>query len=132
MTSLNSIVRFASLAAALGCCTALSAEAAQSSARLTMKPLQGISFDFGSEHAIGYFLAENGTCKLVVSRAPASPDWDDEFVTFSASRFEATVPQEKATKYRASQGKALEFYCEPGASAMSVADIEVVASGQQR
>lgn len=130
MTSLNTIVRFASLAAILGC-TALSAQAGQSNARFTMKPLQGVSFEFGAEHADGYFLADRGSCKLVITRA-AEPDWTDEFVTFSASRFEATVPAEKTTKYRAPEGKELEFFCESGALAMIVTGTQEVAASQHR
>jgi len=131
MTSLNSIVRFASLAAVLGLAAA-SAEAGPSASRLTMKPMHGVSFDFGAEHAIGYFLAEGGACKLVMTRAVADPDADDEFVTFSASRFEATVPPEKATTYRAPEGRVLEFRCESGASAMSITGIDEVAAVPQR
>jgi hypothetical protein len=131
MTSISTLARFASLAAVFGFAAA-SAEATLANPGHAIKPLQAISFDFGSEHAVGYFLADNGTCKLVVTRAAAEPNWDDKFVTFSASRFEATVPAEKAIKYRATEGRLLEFFCEHGASAMSVTGIEEVAAGVQR
>lgn len=131
MTSIKLIPRLASFAAVLAL-AATSANAAQSNvSQLRMKPLQGISFDIGGEHAVAYFLPDQSTCKLVVTHA-AEPDLSDENATFSATRFEVTVAAQKTAIYRAPRGNSLEFFCESGASAMSIAGIEVVATAPLR
>jgi len=45
----------------------------QASARLIrdpvmMSPMEGVSFDIGAEHAVTYFLSDNGRCKLVLTQ----------------------------------------------------------------
>lgn len=130
MTSFANILRFASVAAFLGG-PILSAGAAQAGASFTMKPLQGVSFDFGSERAVGYFLPDDGKCALVITRASTAPNWDDDFITFSASRFEANVPSDRKTKYHAADGKVIEFLCESSGAAMVVTRVDEVAAGPQ-
>ena len=44
--------------------------------RLTMKPLQAVAFEVGSERIVGYYLNENDACTLRVTRA-AEPNWDE-------------------------------------------------------
>jgi hypothetical protein len=36
---------------------------------MTMKPLQGVSFDIGTKRAVSYFLSDNGACKLTLTLA---------------------------------------------------------------
>lgn len=130
MTSIKTIARFASLAAVLAAATAGSVQASETPGRLTMKPLQGISFDAGSQRAVSYFTSENGACELVVTLA-GEPDWDHAS-SLTISRFEATVSPDHATKFRPHTGKVLEFFCEAGAAAMSVTGVEEVAAGSFR
>lgn len=124
MTSIKTIFCVASLVSvfALGT-TAL--QAAEPQGRLTMKPLYGLSFDSGSKRAVGYFYAENGACKLVITLA-GEPDWDQP-EAFTYTRFEAKVAAKSATKFRHA-GNVLEFFCEAGATAMSVTGVQQVAS----
>lgn len=95
-------------------------------AHLTMKPLHSISFDVGTERTSGYFIAENGVCKLVVTVA-GEPDWS-EVQSLTVTRFEASVAAEKAVRYQSEAGKTFEFTCKAGATAMNVSDIEQIAS----
>ena len=78
-----------------------------------LKPLQGINFDLGTHRGVGYFLSENGKCRLVVTVAD-EPNWKD-VQTFTATRFEASIPAGQVTHYDAPEGKVLEFACEADA-----------------
>lgn len=129
MTSIKTTARFVSVAAALAIGAAGSA-AAHSHTRLTMKPLHGVSFDVGSERAVSYFVAEKEACKLVLTLA-AGPDWDNGG-SQTYRRFEATVAAENATRFRSHEGRSFEFFCETGAAAMSVTEVETVAAGSVR
>jgi hypothetical protein len=100
-------------------------KAADSSPILTMKPLQGISFDVGTKRAVSYFLREDGMCKLVLTLAEA-PIWDEPS-RFAATRFEAAIDAGKATRYDSPEGKSLDFACLAGAQSMSVEALDEVA-----
>jgi hypothetical protein len=43
--------------------------ATDSASPLTMKPLQGVSFDIGTKRAVSYFLSDGDTCKLTLMLA---------------------------------------------------------------
>ncbi|MGE4247650.1 MAG: hypothetical protein AB7E66_16775 [Parvibaculaceae bacterium] len=121
---------FASVAAllALG---AIEPVGAGSQTSFTMQPLEGVSFDVGSERAVAYFTAHKGSCKLVVTLA-AEPDWSND-PSQTYRRFEAIVDGGKRTQLRSeTDGSALEFHCEAGAVAMSVTDFQAVASAPAR
>jgi hypothetical protein len=126
MTSTKSLVVAMTLAALTA---ASGAQAADSSSELTMKPQHGISFDVGSERAVSYFVSENGQCKLVVALA-GEPEWGVPALT--TTRVEAEIPGGKAAQLTLSEGKALEFACQPGAQAMSVRPVEQIAAGSVR
>jgi hypothetical protein len=110
--------------------TLTTAVATQAADELTMKPLQGISFDFESKHAVSYFLRDDGTCKLVLTLA-GEPDLG-EVPSFTATRFEAAIGAGKTARFEVSQGKSLEFACHAGAQVMSVRGLEQVASSPGR
>jgi hypothetical protein len=105
-------------------------QAADNSPILTMKPLQGISFDVGTKRAASYFLREDGMCKLVLTLAEA-PTWDD-VSRFTATRFEAAINAGNATRYDSPEGKSLDFACLADAQAMSVRPVDEVAVGPAR
>ncbi len=94
---------------------------------LKMKPMQGVSFDVGAERAVSYFLADNGRCKLVVTRAE-EPNWD-EGGTFRTTRFEAAIVAGKATQYAPGTGQVFEFACLEEARAMTLKSVDVIAAG---
>jgi len=102
-------------------------QAAENTPILTMKPLQGISFDVGTKRAVSYFLREDGICKLVLTLADA-PAWDDSS-RFNTTRFEAAVGPGNATRYDSSEGKSLDFACLADAQAMSIRPVDEVAVG---
>jgi hypothetical protein len=105
-------------------------QAADLSSGLTMKPLQGVSFDIGTKRAVSYFLRNDGQCKLVLTLAEA-PDWSD-VSKFSATRFEAAVNPGKATRYNSTEGVAIDFACQADAQAMSIRAAQQVAAAPTR
>jgi len=98
--------------------------------RLTIKPLQAVSFEVGSERIVGYYLNENDRCTLRVMHA-AEPG-AHAIGSFAATTFEAIVDAGKATRYVSSMGNAFEFACADGALAMNVTQLEQVASSENR
>ncbi len=119
-----------SLAAVLNVILALNgagATLADSASELTMKPLQGVSFDVGTKRAVSYFLKEGGACQLILTLAEPPTPWDD-LSSFTVTRFEATVPASGVTHYNSSEGGVLEFACESDASSMSVKAVDQVAT----
>jgi len=48
--------------------------AADPASPLTMKPLQGVSFDIGTKRAVSYFLSDNDACKLTLTLAEVVQD----------------------------------------------------------
>jgi hypothetical protein len=123
-------ITFATAAAAILTLNAAAPQAAERSAQVTMKPLQGISFNLGTKHAASYFLRKDGVCKLVLTVAEA-PNWN-EVPTFTATRFEAAVPAHKQTRFSSVEGNVLEFACHAGANSMSVEPVDQVAIGKAR
>ena len=85
----------------------------------TMKPLQGLSFHAGSKHAVGYFLTDNGDCKLVVTRAN-----DDNF---APTRFEAVIKSGHSTHYELAQGNSFEFGCQSAGQLVTIDTLETTA-----
>ena len=126
--SIFTATAIASLAAILGSTSSMATGAA---AGLPMKPLHGVSFDVGTQRAVGYFTSENGQCKLAVTLADG-PRWDDEVPAFMATRFEAAVPAGKTTLLRPVDGSLIEFRCQPGAQTMSVHGVKQLAAGDLR
>ncbi len=126
MTTTKTIAIATALAGVLASAHAGSVYAADASV-LTMKPMQGISFDVGAERAVSYFLTENGRCKLVVTRAE-EPNWD-EGGTFRTTRFEAAVAAGKVTQYEPGNGKVFEFACLEEAQAMTLKSVDLIAAG---
>src|SRR3984893_10321765 len=45
------------------------AQAADPASPLTIKPLQGVSFDIGTKRAVSYFLIDGNSCKLTLMLA---------------------------------------------------------------
>ena len=84
----------------------------------TLKPLHAVSFQAGDDHAVAYFSQEAGRCKLVITSA-GEPDWSDNGA-FTATRFEAEIPADQSTHFRANDGKTMKFKCQEGAQAMVV------------
>ena len=122
MNSLKKILVGTAFAAVLSLSTTAATQAADA---MTMKPLQALSFDVATKHAVAYFLSDNGACKLVLTVAEAANA--DDASKFVATRFEAAVNAGKATRFDASAGKTLEFACQADTLAMTVKSVEQIA-----
>ena len=125
---MNTTKHIAVAAALAGLFTLTNTHADES--RLTIKPLQAVAFEVGSERIVGYFLNENDRCTLRVTRA-AEPNWDEPN-RFAATTFEAVVEAGTATRYVSTAGNAFEFACTDGALAMNVTQLRQVASSGNR
>lgn len=106
--------------AAVAVSIALSFAAQAADGAQTLKPLQGVSFHVGTKHAVGYFLNDSNTCKLVLTLA------DD--TNYAPTRFEASVADGSSTRYQLAEGKSLEFGCHDHAQVMKVNALEAVAT----
>ena len=92
----------------------------------SMKPLQGMVFNAGTKHGVGYFYSEANRCKLVLTLAD-EPNNDDQ--SFTAIRHEATVSVGSSTRYNSTEGQALEFTCGATAQKMTLRQVERVVAG---
>jgi hypothetical protein len=94
---------------------------------LTIRPLQGVSFDIGRKRAVSYFLSDDHACKLTLMLAELVND--DESNGLAATRVTVAVEVDKAAHDKAAhldtaEGKSLEFKCQPGGQEMSIDVIE--------
>jgi hypothetical protein len=71
----------------------------------TFKRFQGLSFEAGQKHGVGYFYDNAGSCKLVLTLADASTE------SLTAIRYERAVPVGQITRYT-SEGHSFEFGCQ--------------------
>jgi len=101
-------------------------KAEERAAALTMKPLHAISFDVGRKHAIGYFLSENGQCKLTLVVADAMQG--DAVPTDAPLRFDVAINADRDARFDTAEGKALEFACAHTSDAMTVGEVSQVAT----
>src|SRR5262249_3145868 len=85
---------------------------------LTMKPLQGVSFDIGTKRTVSYFLSDGAACKLTLTVADVIDD--DEVNGLTATRMTVSVQTGKLAYLDTADGKSLEFKCQEGAQAMSI------------
>jgi hypothetical protein len=83
------------------------AQAAELASPLTMKPLQGVSFDIGTKRAVSYFLSDGNSCELTLMLAEVVHG--DEVNGLTATRVTVAI-----------EGKTLEFRCQGRAQVMSV------------
>ena len=85
----------------------------------TVKPLQGISFHTDTKDAVAYYLADKGTCKVVLMVTDKT--------AYAPARFEDVVEANKSTLRPVDDGKSLEFACAPDAQAMTINMLATVA-----
>lgn len=94
------------------------ARAADPASPLSMKPLQGVTFDIGTKRAVSYFLSDGNSCKLTLMLAEVVHG--DEVNGLTATRVTVAVEAGKAAHLDTVEGKTLEFKCQDGAHVMSV------------
>ena len=85
---------------------------------LTMKPLQGVSFDIGTKRAVIYFLSDGNSCKLTLMLAEVVHG--DEVNGLTATRVTVAIEAGKAAHLDTVEGKSLEFKYQAGAQTMSI------------
>jgi mono/diheme cytochrome c family protein len=127
MTILTKIIAATALTGIVFVNGAGALKAADSSSVLTMKEMQGVSFDIGTQRAVSYFLNSSGTCRLVLTMAEpynGSDDGDDVY-SFASSRFETAIPAGRAARFKPASGRAFEFTCQAGAKSMSITAVEL-------
>src|SRR6202171_2344826 len=94
------------------------AQAAELASPLTMKPLQGVSFDIGTKRAVSYFLSDGNSCKLTLMLAEVVHG--DDVNGLTATSVTVAIEAGKAAHLDTVEGKTLEFKCQGGAHMMSV------------
>ena len=99
-----------------------------------MRPLYAVSFDIGRWHVLSYFLRKNARCDLTVivtDRPNQTPDGD--FIpSLSTAQFKRAIHGGKAAWLDTAQGKALEYFCSPGAHWMKVREVAQFAASSPR
>ena len=98
----------------------LSTLAGYAQAAEIVKPLQGVSFHTGTKDAAVYYLADKGTCKVVLTLTDKT--------VYAPTRFEEAVEANKSTRHLIDDGKVLEFMCHADARAMTVNLLASVAA----
>lgn len=96
----------------------------------SVKPLEGVFFDVGTKHAVGYFYNEGQTCKLVLTVADA-PSFNT-IQTFTATRQEASISAGDVARLNLSDDETFEFTCNAKALAMNIKEIEHAIIGATR
>ena len=86
----------------------------------TVKPLQGVSFHTETKDAVAYYLADKGTCKVVLMVTDKT--------AYAPTRFEEAVEAHKSALRQIDDGKALEFACQTDAQAMTIHMVATVAA----
>lgn len=93
----------------------------------TIKPRQGVSFEVGTKHAVGYYLAEGGICNLTVLMAESN---ELDAVKGAATRLTIPVIPKRAARIDNAEGKTLQFSCAPSAASMTISVLDQVAIAQ--
>jgi len=119
----------AAIGAALCLATTVSLSATGSQSPTTMKPLKAISLDVGSKHVVGYFLNSEGQCRLTLMIADAFRD-DSSDPSSQAMRLRLMVEPGRSALVDTTDGRLLQFGCEPNAQAMNATLLDQVASGR--
>lgn len=88
-----------------------------------MKPMRALSLDVGDKHIVGYFLGEDGACKLTLMIGDALRETGQA----KPSRVVVSIAVDRSAKFDTVEGKTLSFACENGAQAMSVAELDHLA-----
>ena len=85
----------------------------------TLKPLQGVSFHTETKDAVAYYLADKGTCKVVVTLTDKT--------AYAPARFEQQVEPGKPNLRQLDNAEALELACAPQAQTLSINVVETIA-----
>jgi len=118
MTKTAKRIVTAAFGGALCLAASMDLAAAEQRSPVTMKPLMASSLDVGSKHVVGYFLNADGRCKLTLMIADAARDENSEPST-QILRLRLMVEPGRAALVDTTDGRLLQFACDPGAQAMN-------------
>jgi hypothetical protein len=93
-----------------------------------MKPLMAISLDVGSKHVVSYYLNADGRCKLTLMIADTARDENSER-SAQILRLRLMVEPGRPALVDTTDGKLLQFACEPAAQAMNATLLDQIAAG---
>ena len=119
------IITKLALAAVVVAGASVAAGAAELNAHAVLKPVQGLTFDIGSKHAVTYYKPAAGICDLTLVMADRPND--DGTVATVASRLSVSVQPGKTARIDTAEGKSLEFGCAVGGTEMTVNTVKQVA-----
>jgi hypothetical protein len=97
----------------------LSLFAGYAQAAETVKPLQAVSFHTQAKDAVAYYVADNGTCKVVLTLTDKT--------VYAPTRIEEAVEANKSIRRQVDEGNALEFACHADAQAMTINLLAAIA-----
>jgi hypothetical protein len=109
--------------------TTVGLSAAESRSPTTMKPLMATSLDVGSKHIVGYFLDADGQCKLTLMIADAPRDESSE-PSAQILRLRLIVEPGRAALVDTTDGRLVQFACDPDARTMNATLLDQVAAGR--
>jgi hypothetical protein len=116
----------AAFGGALCLAASMGPSAAESRSPVTMKPLGAKSLDVGSKHVVSYFLNADGQCKLTLMIADATRE--DSGPSAQVLRVRLMVEPGRPALVDTTEGRMLQFACEPGAQAMNATLLDQVAA----
>jgi hypothetical protein len=116
----------AAFGGALCLATSTGLSAGESRSPTTMKPLMATSLDVGSKHVVSYFLNADGQCKLTLMIADAARDENSE-PSAQILRLRLMVEPGRTALVDTTEGRLLQFGCEPDAQAMNATLLDQVA-----
>lgn len=100
----------------------VTAGAAEGNSRV-YRPIDGLSYNFGSKLAVGYFLQRDGACALNLFLAENTGDDTGP----SAARLQVKVAPQESVKINSAEGHGLEIKCGDGAATLEVTDGSIPA-----
>lgn len=115
---LNRIAGAGAVAACLMVCASVAPAQTPAVQSAGYKPLQSISYAFGSKFASGYFEAHAGACQVTLMVTEKSPS--DEPLPFTAARLRLTLTPGQIAGLDSEEGRSLNFACGEGAATLRV------------
>jgi hypothetical protein len=88
-------------------------------------PAHGAALDVGSKHIVSYFTAGNGACDVTLLIGNKADDTGDNGSIGTRVKF--AVLSGMTARTDTAEGKSLEISCAPGASAMSIRPVDLMA-----
>lgn len=124
---MKTIAKFAAVlsVAGLGVVQGLPTVSAAELAPVSVKPFQAIDLLSGTKRAIGYYVANAGTCQLTLQLADKYSDYAT--TVSDPVRIAVTVREGTFARVDTLVGQSLEFNCAMGAATMKIMPVDQTA-----